>query len=143
MTRKKSTTTHTFIFLPLELISSGYTFWSNITLPKIKLRRITLLIPIIIYIEFLDFWSKILFWHRQSFLGLSGFQTTYLSTYTHLIIYLVHASYSCSYYKSYIYDSLVIWNHIFQSWKISNLLIFYFSMVLQTQTCMSILNTFL
>ena len=49
MMRKKSTTTHTFIFLPLELIFSGYKFRSNISLQEIELSRITLLISIIIY----------------------------------------------------------------------------------------------
>ena len=40
MISKKSTTTHIVIFLPLEVILSGYAFRSNIYLQKIGLSRI-------------------------------------------------------------------------------------------------------
>ena len=50
----------------------------------------TLWISIIISMT-LDFWSIILFWHRQQFLGLFGLQTKFL-TYNRLDIRLVHTS---------------------------------------------------
>ena len=103
-----------FTFLPRKAISSWYAFQSDKS--PFEIENIIILFPLK-YSRSIDFWSTILIWYRQYFLGLFGFQTKFL-TYNRLDIRLVHTSNSFVTMKVTIMTLfLVIWNYIFWLWK--------------------------
>lgn len=143
MISKKSTTTHIVIFLPLEVILSGYAFRSNIYLQKIGLSRINSfdfyyifrVLSLLVYNSLLI--QTTLSWSIWTLSQIMYFHTLVQS----FILYIRVKSYSCSYDKSYCCDFLFLSCEIisFSYEKIINLLSNTLDMVLQDQTYVIIL----